>query len=38
MKAMKDLAAAGRFDAVIAEARGGRLTPGDRRFLRGMER
>lgn len=38
MKAMKDLAAAGRFDAVIAEARGGRLTPGDRRFLRRMER
>ena len=38
MKALKQLAATGRFDAIIAEARGGRMTPAERRFLRRMER
>jgi hypothetical protein len=38
MKALKHLAAAGRFDAIIAEARGARLTVHERRFLRRMER
>ena len=36
MKALKQLAAAGRFDAIIVEARGGRMTPAERRFLRRM--
>lgn len=38
MKALKRMAAGGRFDAVIAEARGARLTVDERRFLRRMER
>ena len=38
MKAMKQLAAGGRFDAIIAEARGERMTPAERRFLRRMEK
>jgi hypothetical protein len=38
MKALKQLAAAGRFDAIIAEARGRRMTPAERRFLHRMER
>ena len=37
MRALKRLAAAGRFDAIIAEARGGPMTPAERRFLRRME-
>jgi hypothetical protein len=38
MKVMKRLAAAGEFDGVIAEARGRSMTPGERRFLRRLER
>jgi hypothetical protein len=38
MKVMKRLAAAGEFDGVIAAARGRRVTPDERRFLRRMER
>jgi hypothetical protein len=38
LKALKRLAAAGRFDAIIAEARGSTMTADDRRFLRRMER
>ena len=37
MKVMKRLAAAGEFNGVIAAARGRRLTPEERRFLRRME-
>jgi hypothetical protein len=37
MKTLKHLAAAGRFDGIIAEARGRRMTAGERRFLRRME-
>jgi hypothetical protein len=37
MKALKHLAAAGRFDAIIAEARGSNITAVDRRYLRRME-
>jgi len=35
---MKRLAAAGEFDGVIAEAQGRSMTPGERRFLRRLER
>jgi hypothetical protein len=38
MKAIKRLVAAGRFDDIIAVARGRRLTAGERRFLHRMER
>jgi hypothetical protein len=38
IKALKQLAAGGRFDAIIAEARGERMTPAERRFLRQMEK
>jgi hypothetical protein len=38
MSALKHLAAAGRFDAVIREARGGRMTAHERRFLRRIQR
>jgi hypothetical protein len=38
MKALKHLAASGRFDDIITEARGSRMTPSERRFLRQMER
>ncbi len=38
MKTLKHLAASGRFDAIIAEARGSRLTTKERRFLHRMER
>ena len=38
MKTLKHLAASGRFDEIIAEARGSRMTAGERRFLRRMER
>jgi len=38
MSALKHLAAAGRFDAVIREARGGRMTALERRFLRRIQR
>ena len=38
IKALKQLAAGGRFDAIIAEARGERMTPAERRFLRRMEK
>lgn len=38
MKALTHLAAAGRFDSIIAEARGCRMTPNERRLLRRMER
>jgi len=38
VKALKQLAAVGRFDAVIAEARGRRMTAAERRLLRRMER
>jgi hypothetical protein len=37
-KALRHLAAAGRFDSVIAQARGGRMTAQERRWLRRMER
>jgi hypothetical protein len=37
MKVMKRLAAAGEFNRVLAAARGRRLTPEERRFLRRME-
>ncbi|SPP63459.1 hypothetical protein [Nitrospira lenta] len=37
MTALRKLAAAGEFDRVLEEARGGRLSPGERRFLRQME-
>lgn len=38
MKALKHVAAEGRFDGIIAEARGQRMTPAERRFLHRMER
>jgi hypothetical protein len=38
MRALKHMAASGRFDDIIAEARGSRMTPSERRFLRQMER
>jgi hypothetical protein len=38
MNALRHLAAAGRFDSVIAEARGSRITAQERRWLRRMER
>ena len=38
MKALKHVAAEGRFDGIIAEARGRRMTPAERRFLHRMER
>ena len=38
MKTLKHVAASGRFDAIIAEARGRRLTTRERRFLHRMER
>jgi hypothetical protein len=38
LEALKQLAAAGRFDAIISEARGGPMTPAERRFLRRMEK
>jgi len=38
MKTLKHLAASGRFDAIIAEARGSSLTTKERRFLHRMER
>jgi hypothetical protein len=38
MRTLKQLAASGRFDAIIAEARGSRMTANERRFLRRMER
>ena len=37
MNALKHLAAAGRFDGIIAKARGGRISTQERRFLRRME-
>ncbi len=37
MSALRKLAAAGEFDRVLEEARGCRLSPGERRFLRQME-
>ena len=38
MKTLKRLAASGRFDSIIAAARGSRLTTRERRFLHRMER
>jgi hypothetical protein len=38
MRTLKRLAAAGTFDEVLTEARGRRLTPTDRKALRGMKR
>ncbi len=38
VKALRHLAARGRFDAIIAEARGSRMTASERRLLRRMER
>lgn len=38
MKTLKHVAASGRFDGIIAEARGSRLTTRERRFLHRMER
>ncbi|HET9606744.1 MAG TPA: hypothetical protein VFO87_06810 [Nitrospira sp.] len=38
MKTLKHVAASGRFDVIIAEARGSRLTTRERRFLHRMER
>jgi hypothetical protein len=38
MKALKQLAAEGEFDGIIAEARGHRLTPNEQTILRRMER
>ena len=38
IKTLKHLAASGRFDAIIAEARGSHLTTKERRFLHRMER
>ena len=38
MKTLKHVAASGRFDAIIAEARGRRLTTRERRLLHRMER
>lgn len=38
MTALRGLAAKGEFDRVLEEARGCRLSPADRRFLRQMER
>jgi hypothetical protein len=38
MKTLKHLASSGRFDAIIAEARGSRITASERRFLHRMER
>jgi hypothetical protein len=35
---LKHLAASGRFDGIIAEARGSRMTANERRLLRRMER
>ena len=38
MKALKQLAASGCFDGIIAEARGRRITASERQLLRRMER
>ena len=38
MRALKQVAAAGRFDGIIAEARGSGLTVQERRFLRRVGR
>ncbi len=38
MSALRKLAAVGEFDRVLEEARGRRLSPADRKFLRQMER
>ena len=37
MSALRKLAAAGEFDRVLEEARGGRLSPAERKFLRQLE-
>ena len=37
LKALRHLAASGRFDGIIAEARGSRMTANERRLLRQME-